>query len=98
MGINGMTRAPLGDQAGGWSGATVTDEQGIPTSAHQVPNEQFVHSVSDAGDCLCGPTATYVMAGNGRVVPQVHHVPLDPDFYWYSDWGPDGPILDPDFL
>lgn len=92
---NGMGPAPTGDLAGGFQLTQNSDELGI-SSVHKYPVEQFIHSLTNDGACLCGPDITYQHAPN-RVVPLVMHYALDGDYYW-SDWGEDGPELEPDFL
>ena len=56
-----------------------TDDEAIK-SLHHVPLEQFVHSATAAGDCMCGPTVTLGDMG-GHLVELTRHHALDESFY-----------------
>lgn len=93
---SGMTRAPLGERGGGFNITTNTDDKGV-LSIHKYPNEQFIHELDEAASCLCGPAVSY-QHGTNRIIPLVMHYALDPDYYWSSHWGPDGPEDLADYL
>lgn len=77
--MNSLLENPVGG-APEWSNFMTIDGDGNVTSIHHVPQEQFVHTSTHNGDCLCGPTVTANIV-QGRDVLMVAHQPLDAVFY-----------------
>lgn len=59
---------------------------------HAYPTETFVHVLSAAGDCLCGPELVVLEHCPGHSIYHVHHFPLDWRYY-NGDWDVDS-LLD----